>query len=159
MTKIQDILSPHRVLVDCHISSKKRALELLSKMIAEDLNLEGVTHQDILHGFLARERLGSTVITKGIAVPHTRLAQVERPIGAFIKLHEPIAFDNHDEHNVSMLFGLVMPENNKQEHISVLSCLAECFQCQTRIAQLNDTHGIEEAYRLLTLCQADVVIE
>lgn len=159
MTKIQNILSPERVLVDCHIASKKRALELLSKLIAEDLHDAPIKPQDILEGFLARERLGSTVITEGIAVPHTRLAGIDKPIGAFIKLHEPIHFDNHDDHHIDLIFGLVMPENNRQEHISVLSCLAECFQCQSRIAKIRAAHTIDDIYDLMVECQADVTIE
>ena len=95
---IEDILSTSHILTDCHIASKKKALEIISKLIAEVL--PGISSQTILEGFNAREKLGCTVITPGIAVPHTRIHGVQKPIGAFLSLHETINYDCHDQQNV-----------------------------------------------------------
>lgn len=157
MTKIEDILSVNYISINCKIASKKRALELLSEMIAEDSTT--ITSAEIFAGFTAREKLGSTIITPGIAIPHTRLASVKLPIGAFIRLDQQVNYDCHDQKNVDILFGLVMPSNDKQQHISVLSCLAECFNSPQRIEKVRNANSVDEVFDLLTECKADVNLE
>jgi nitrogen PTS system EIIA component len=151
VTKIQDILTPHHVLIDCRINSKRRTLELLSKLIAEQF--DNLDAQDVFAAFVAREKLGSTVITQGVAVPHARLPQATKTVGAFLRLHDPIPYDDHDDHQVDMIFALIMPkQSNQQEHNSILSCLAGCFCYEERIKKLRAAKLPQDAFDALTYC-------
>ena len=123
---IISLLTPSRTLQAVEGGSKKRVLEMASKLIAESVG-EEVTHELIFTGLIGRERLGSTGIGEGVAIPHCRLAGIEAPIGALIHLAEPIDFDAIDSRPVDLLFFLLVPEAACDEHLGTLAKLAEVF--------------------------------
>ena len=120
---IRDILSPERIRCDVPATSKKSALETLSEVLAS--SDPALTPGTVFDCLIARERLGSTGLGDGVAIPHGRLPQVERAIGAFLKLSQAVDFDALDKQPVDLLFGLVVPTDCTDEHLQILAHLAE----------------------------------
>lgn len=123
--EIAQILSPDRTL--CHIEgvSKKRALEILANTIAESSPM--LDADDIFRRLISREKLGSTGIGHGIAIPHSRIPGCDRTLGALITLKEPIDFDSMDGEPVDVLFAMLVPEESNDEHLKTLAALASAF--------------------------------
>jgi len=122
---IEDILTPERALLNVAVTSKKKLLEFLAGFVTEQL--PGSTADDIFDRLLSRERLGSTGIGEGIAIPHCRLRYCEQAIGILMKLEEPVDFDSIDGKPVDLVFALLVPEEATEEHLQVLAMLAENF--------------------------------
>jgi PTS system nitrogen regulatory IIA component len=122
---ITDLLIPERVTC-CHdVGSKKRLLEYISELLAtSSLKL---SQNDIFNALLSREKLGSTGLGKGVAIPHGRMTSLEKPVCAFVKLDTPIDFDASDGQPVDLIFTLLVPEDSTEEHLQVLSTIAEIF--------------------------------
>jgi PTS system nitrogen regulatory IIA component len=107
------------------VTSKKRTLELLGELIAEGQS--EFTSREIFDSLIGRERLGSTGLGHGVALPHGRLSQGQCAIGAFVKLKSGVDFDAIDQQPVDLVFGLLVPEHFTDEHLKILSYLAEMF--------------------------------
>ena len=122
---ITDLLLPERVTCCRDIGSKKRLLEHISELLASSSPL--LSQNDIFNALLNREKLGSTGLGKGVAIPHGRMASLEKPVCAFIKLDTPIDFDASDGDPVDLIFALLVPEDSTEEHLQVLSTIAEIF--------------------------------
>jgi PTS system nitrogen regulatory IIA component len=123
--KLADILKPDRVVVGTSVTSKKRALEEVAKLLAAGTS--GVAHGDILHSLTAREKLGSTGLGHGVAIPHGRIAGVTQSIGAFVRFKHPVDYETHDGRPVDLVFGLIVPQNATGEHLQHLAAIAEKF--------------------------------
>ena len=122
---ITDLLIPERVTC-CHdVGSKKRLLEHIGKLLASSSPL--LSQNDIFDALLNREKLGSTGLGKGVAIPHGRMASLEKPVCAFVKLDTPVDFDASDGEPVDLIFALLVPEDSTEEHLQVLSTIAEIF--------------------------------
>jgi PTS system nitrogen regulatory IIA component len=122
---ITELLIPERVTC-CHdVGSKKRLLEYISELLANS-SLK-LSQNDIFNALLSREKLGSTGLGKGVAIPHGRMASLEKPVCAFVKLDTPIDFDASDGQPVDLIFTLLVPEDSTEEHLQVLSTIAEIF--------------------------------
>lgn len=124
--EIQDILSPERVACDIDASSKKRALEYISTMLASSKSSHLMAH-DVCESLMAREKLGSTGIGAGVAIPHGRVANADKTLAAFIRLHRGIDYDAVDDQVVDLIFALLVPEESTEEHLHILAELAEMF--------------------------------
>lgn len=122
---IADIIAPERTRVADNVQSKKRALERLAELLAEATPY--LHASEILNGLVAREKLGSTGIGDGVAIPHARMKGIDDCAGAFIRFAEPVAFDAADEQPVDLVFGLLVPEQSTQAHLDLLRRLAEMF--------------------------------
>ena len=120
--QIQSIITLNRTLCGLEGGSKKRALELLANAIAEDL--PEIDADDLFRRLVARERLGSTGIGHGIAIPHCRAENCSGTIGALITLAEPIDFDSIDSQPVDILFAMLVPEDAHDDHLQNLAALA-----------------------------------
>ncbi len=120
---ISEILAPERILCDVKVASKKSALETMSQLIATSDSL--LNYTDIFDSLNSRERLGSTGLGNGIAIPHARIKGITGPLAAFLQLSEAIDFDAVDKKPVDLLFGLVVPIDSTEEHLKILSCIAE----------------------------------
>ena len=133
---LRDILTLQRTAIGVTAGSKKRALEVLGNMAAEDE--AELNPAEVFESLIARERLGSTGIGHGIAIPHGRLKNSERAIGALIHLAEPIDYDAIDDEPVDLLFALLVPEHATEEHLEILAQLARLFSdadCRKRLRE------------------------
>ena len=122
---ITDLLSPERVSCRDELGSKKRLLEQLGELLASSSPV--LSQHEIFDALLNREKLGSTGLGKGVAIPHGRMAGLEHPVCAFIKLGAAVDFDTSDGQAVDLVFALLVPENSTEEHLQVLSTIAEIF--------------------------------
>ena len=126
--KISDVLSPE--LTRCAFSgrSKKRIIEALSQLLAEHLNVGNELSERLFDNFVAREKLGSTGLGKGVAIPHCRTSGVKKIHGCLVKLTHPVDFDAIDDQPVDLIFALVVPEEKNDEHLSTLARIASIMQ-------------------------------
>ena len=128
MISLSDILPVSHIILDAETSSKKRLFECVAQLFAAQ---SGLPQSEIFDCLVARERLGSTALGQGVAMPHGRHASVSAATGAFIRLKEPIEYDAPDNKPVSLVFVLAVPENECGQHLGVLSHLAERFADKT----------------------------
>lgn len=122
---IETILAPELTLCRVAGTSKKRVLEYISEEIHK--HNPGLNEGLIFNNLVARERLGSTGIGQGIAIPHCRLEGCDQVIGVLVTLEEGVAFDAIDNQPVDLLFALIVPKEATSEHLELLSQLAEKF--------------------------------
>ncbi len=146
--QLADILTPERVVAHVDAGSKKRALEKLSEIIAEHSSL-GMPAVDIFDSLLARERLGTTAIDHGVAIPHGRLKDSDQTLGAFIQLNEGVDCDAMDQQAVRLLFALLVPEQSTEEHLQLLARLARMFSDAELRQQLMQAKDDRELYERL----------
>lgn len=122
---LSSILQPGSAFCGAPGTSKKRTLEVIADFIAsqhDELNSE-----DIFMRLIERERLGSTGLGNGIAIPHSRMPDIEDAVAALITLDTPIDFEAIDEQPVDLLFVLLVPEESTQEHLNILAMVAGLF--------------------------------
>ena len=144
--KLDSILSPDRTLCGLSGSSKKRVLENISQFICRDL--PEFNPNQLFDSLLAREKLGSTGLGNGIAIPHCRITQCQQIIGTLIKLDQAVDFDAMDNKPVDLLFVLLVPEQAHDEHLNVLATLAELFGNLSFCQKLLSADCSERLYRL-----------
>lgn len=147
MNQLEDLLAPERVLHHPAVGSKKRALELLAEVMVS--GLAGIRVADALASLVERERLGSTGLGHGAAIPHGRLEGLERAVCAFLLLDKAVDFDATDEAPVDMICGLLVPENSTSEHLGILALLAEMFSDAGLCARLKAARSDREIHDLL----------
>ncbi len=124
--RIDDILNQQRTQVGASASSKKKAIEQVAKLISDDAG--ELDLNELITSLMARERLGSTGLGHGIAIPHCRLAGCKQVVGALMRLEHPIEFDAIDGEPVDLLFALIVPQDANQAHLETLAALAERFE-------------------------------
>jgi PTS system nitrogen regulatory IIA component len=122
MNRLSAILPPEHVLVRVDVTSKKRAFEEAG-LLFEDRH--GMNRALVADSLFARERLGSTGLGYGVAIPHGRIKGLKNPMAAVFQLAAPIGFDAPDEQPVSLLIFLLVPEASTQKHLEILSEIAE----------------------------------
>ncbi|MBP7581512.1 MAG: PTS sugar transporter subunit IIA, partial [Vogesella sp.] len=128
MSLIGKILPQQNVLADVDVSSKKRLFEQVGLMVE---NSHGIARSDIFDSLFAREKLGSTGLGQGVAIPHGRVKGLKEATGVFIRLASPIPFDSPDGKPVNLLFVLLVPEQATDLHLQVLSELAQLFSSRS----------------------------
>ena len=122
---IHDLLSPERISLDLHAGSKKRLLELISEKLAD--NSSELDQREVFDSLITRERLGSTGLGEGVAIPHGRVAGIHHVEAAFFRLSKPLAFEATDGKPVDVLFALAVPEECGEDHLKLLAHIAELF--------------------------------
>jgi nitrogen PTS system EIIA component len=148
---ISEILGADRVESDLTFTSKKKALEELSKLLAK--GEPSVSSTDILASLAGREKLGSTGLGHGVAIPHGRMAGVESSVGAFMRLKHPLDYDAHDAHPVDLVFGLMVPQNANEEHLKHLAAIAEMFSDEAFCQKLREAPDDAALYTLIARYQ------
>ena len=146
-----DLLSPARVRANAAVTGKKRLLEQLAQLLAEG---GGEGERGIYDSLCNRERLGSTGLGHGVAIPHGRSARAVSATGTFLRLAEPVDFGAPDGQPVDLVFALVVPEHYAQQHLMLLANLAEMFgdaDFRQRLRQATDSAAL---YALLADWQA-----
>lgn len=132
----ENFLTLERISCQNPAGSKKRLLEEIGGLLANPV--QGVNPEQVFDKLLERERLGSTGMGQGIALPHARMKGVEQAIGALIQLRTGIDFDAIDNHPVDLAFGLLVPENATNEHLELLAKLASLFSNSDFSARLRE---------------------
>ena len=122
------LLPPENILLDLEVGSKKRAFEHLALLFE---NNYGIAHNLVFDSFFSREKLGSTGLGQGIAIPHGRIKGLKEARGAFVRLVTPIPFDAPDGKPVFLMYALLVPEHATEQHLQILSDLAERFSEST----------------------------
>ncbi len=145
--KISEILTPERTGYQVDASSKKRVLELLSNKLAEAQ--EGISSSEVFDSLLARERIGSTGLGKGVALPHGRVKDIDQTICAFFQLREGIDFDSIDQQPVDLVCALLVPQSSTDEHLRLLASLADIFRDEEFCSRLRKASSREALYREL----------
>ena len=146
--QISEILSSDSILCGQTLTSKKTALEELAKLLADkDTSLSYIEVFDCL---VAREKLGSTGLGNGIAIPHGRKKKKKKTIAAFMQLKYGIEYDAVDQAPVDLLFALLVPEDSTDEHLQTLSHLAEMFSNTETLEQLRSETTADGIYKILT---------
>lgn len=145
---ISDILSLHSTAAHAHSESKKSALELISKLAASHVTT--LESRNVLSTLINREKLGSTAVGHGVALPHARMHGIDKPVGVLVQLVKPIDFDAPDDQPVDLLFGLLIPEDATEEHLNTLAMLAEHFSAETFRDKLRQAQNNDELYDIAT---------
>ncbi len=145
---VKTFLSQHRTRCGVETSSKKRALEILSQTISEDQPT--LDANEIFQNLIAREKLGSTGLGQGIAIPHCRLSNCASTVGALITLASPIDFEAIDGKPVDILFALVVPEEAHEAHLQTLSAIAERLNQSDFLKQLRHSDSAEKLFAAAT---------
>jgi PTS system nitrogen regulatory IIA component len=145
---VSDLLNPDRILVSAHATSKKRLLELVSTALAG--NDDTAASREIFESLIARERLGSTGLGNGVAIPHGRISGSDGVQAAFVRLARPLDFDAIDGKPVDLLFALAVPEHCTGDHLKLLSQIAELFSDEPFLQKLRDASDCSELLQLLS---------
>jgi PTS system nitrogen regulatory IIA component len=146
--RITEILIPEQIVIGAAASSKKRVLEQLSELLAH--GTDDLDATEIFNRLLARERLGSTSLGDGVAIPHARMGGNQYTLAAFMRLEQGINFDAADQRPVDLFFALLVPEESTETHLQLLAQLAEMFRDQklcTRLREAKDPDILLEILR------------
>lgn len=146
---IIDLLAPVRVHANVQATSKKRLLELIATTLIEPLD-DSELERRIYDSLCARERLGSTSLGHGVAIPHGRIDGLPAPTGAFFRLIDTLPFDAPDEQGVDLVFALAVPGHFTQEHLVLLSQLAEMFSDTAFCQHLRSIRDDADLHHALT---------
>lgn len=146
MNRLASILPTAQVLVHVDATSKKRAFEEVGLLFE---NLHGLNRALVTDSLFARERLGSTGLGHGVAIPHGRIKGLKAPMAAVLQLAQPIGFDAPDEQPVSLLIFLLVPEAATQKHLEILSEIAELLSDATLRTKLNTSASASELHGLI----------
>jgi len=146
MNRLAAILPPAQVLVQVEVTSKKRAFEEAGLLFEE---LHGLSRALVADSLFARERLGSTGLGHGVAIPHGRIKGLKSPMAAVFQLAHPIGFDAPDEQPVGLLIFLLVPEASTQKHLEILSEIAELLSDTTLREKIKATQDASALHSIV----------
>ncbi len=145
--EISDLIRPESVVANLRVSSKKQVLQELAKRAADLIGLHERAVFDVL---LERERLGTTGVGNGIAIPHGKLPSLDGMMGMFARLEEPVDFDSIDDQPVDLVFLLLAPESAGADHLKALARVSRLLRDRGICEKLRVTDNVEGLYTLLT---------
>jgi PTS system nitrogen regulatory IIA component len=145
--EIADLLTPNAVIPGLRSGSKKQSLQDLAKVAAQ---ITGVDERQIFEVLLERERLGTTGVGNGIAIPHGKLAGLDRLYGVFARLDKPIDFEAMDEQPVDLMFLLLAPEGAGADHLKALARVSRQLRDGAFCDKLRGSDSRDALYALLT---------
>jgi nitrogen PTS system EIIA component len=148
---LADLLSPEAVMPALKANSKKQLLQELAAKAAE---VTGLSEREIFDVILQRERLGSTGVGNGIAIPHGKLTALDRIVGVFARLDHPLNFDALDDQPIDLAFLLLAPEGAGADHLKALSRIARVLRDGDMVAKLRATNSASALYTFLTQDEA-----
>ena len=151
MSLISSLLEPSQVALDVDAPDKKALFERAAAMLEA---ASGLSRTQVVDSLLARERLGSTGLGQGIAIPHGRVKGLRNAVGAFLRVRVPIPFDAPDDRPVGMAFVLLVPERATDAHLQILSELAQMFSDRELRRLLAAAPEAASAQRLIAGWQA-----
>ncbi len=145
--EIAELLSPEGVIADLKVTSKKQALQELARRGSELIAIKERAVFDVLQ---EREKLGTTGVGSGIAIPHGKLPSIDRLHGLFARLEKPIDFDSIDERPVDLIFLLLAPESAGTDHLKALAKVSRLLRDDQVCEKLRGSDNTEALYALLT---------
>jgi len=139
---IARLLPETNVALDLELASKRRVFDEAGMIFQHH---QGIARSTVFDSLFARERLGSTGLGQGVAIPHGRIAKLAAPVGAFLRLKEAIPFEAPDGRPVNLLFFVLVPEKATETHLQILASLAEMFadaDMRQRLSELPDVASV-----------------
>ena len=147
MNLVSRLLPLNHVLLDLDVSSKKRLFEQIGLLFE---NSRQIPRARVFDSLFDREKLGSTGLGYGVAIPHGRIKLLKEPVCAFVRTASPIAFESPDGQPVNLVFAMLVPEHATEAHLELLSELAQMFSDAELREALATTADIQAAHRLIT---------
>lgn len=144
---IADMIEPSAIIAKLRVTSKKQALQELAKRAAE---ITGQSERAIFEVLIERERLGTTGVGNGIAIPHGKLPDLDRLYGLFARLETPIEFDAIDEQPVDLICLLLAPETAGADHLKALARISRLLRDPAMCEKLRGSDSADAIYALLT---------
>ncbi len=144
---LSDILDNDAVFCDVKAASKKQLLQELAKFSSK---ITGLDSRQIFEALLQREKLGSTGLGRGIAIPHVKFPQLDRVYGLFARLSKPINYDSVDGEPIDLVFLLLAPENAGADHLKALARISRLLRDNKTVQKLRGTENKNGLYALLT---------
>ena len=145
--EITDLLTRESVHISLRATSKKHALQELAHRAAD---ITGLHERTIFEILLERERLGTTGVGKGIAIPHGKLVELERLYGMFVRLDQPVDFESVDDQPVDLIFLLLAPESAGADHLKALARVSRLLRDPSICEKLRESEDPESLFSLLT---------
>jgi PTS system nitrogen regulatory IIA component len=145
--EISDLLTPEAVVAKLHATSKKQVLQELAKRAAE---LVGEHERVVFDVLLERERLGTTGVGGGVAIPHGKLPRLSRMVGLFARLEKPVDFESIDEQPVDLVFMLLAPASAGADHLKALARVSRLLRDRKMCEKLRGSDTADALYALLT---------
>lgn len=142
-----DLIKPEAIIPSLRVKSKKQALHELAEKAAK---VTGLGAREIFDTLMQRERLGSTGVGRGIAIPHGRLPRLDRIVSVFARLPEPIAFEALDDEPVDLIFLLLAPEHAGADHLKALARISRLLRNHATIEKLRGANDRAALYAVLT---------
>ena len=152
MTLVAKLLNESHVLVDLEVSSKKRLFEQAGLLFE---NQGGIARSVVFESLFARERLGSTGLGQGVAIPHGRIKGLKEAQGALLRLAQAVPFDAPDGQPVGLVFVLLVPEKATEKHLQILSELAQMFSDRSLREAMARAPDAAALHQLVTAWQPD----
>ena len=145
--EINELMTPEAILPALRVTSKKQALQEISKRAAA---LIRIPERSVFEVLIERERLGTTGVGHGIAIPHGKLANIDKLYALFARLETPIDFDSIDEQPVDLICVLLAPESAGADHLKALARVSRLLRDQTTCEKLRGSESADAIYALLT---------
>jgi PTS system nitrogen regulatory IIA component len=155
MNRLAAILPSAQALVQVDVTSKKRAFEEAGLLFE---NLHGLNRALVADSLFARERLGSTGLGHGVAIPHGRIKGLKSPLAAVFRLNQAIGFDSPDEQSVCLLFFLLVPEASTQKHLEILSEIAEMLSDSGFRESLKQSTDAQDLHQLIVTWHSSLTV-
>ena len=143
---LSELLNENAILPTLKVSSKKQAIQCISEKAAE---ITGLNEREIFETLLQRERLGSTGVGSGIAIPHGKLPSLDKIYGVMARLERPISFDAMDDQPVDIIFLLLAPEGAGADHLKALAKIARVLRDGDMVNKIRATSDPEALYSVL----------
>lgn len=152
--RVRELLSEDRTYSGIAVSSKKRLLDQVAQLAAA--SCDDLDEQAVFEALVAREKLGSTGIGEGIAIPHCRLGCCDSATGLLLKLSEPVEFDAVDGRPVDLVFVLLVPEQDPEQHLKTLSHLANLFNDDDYRKELRQATSSQKLFQVAVESAAEL---
>jgi PTS system nitrogen regulatory IIA component len=153
MNLIAKLLPPSNILLDLDVTSKKRMFEQAGLLFE---NNQGLARSLVFDSLFSRERLGSTGLGQGVAIPHGRIKGLKEAVGAFVRLAQPVPFDAPDGKPVNLVFLLLVPEQATEQHLRILSDLAQMLSDRELRDKLTTESDASKIHQIITVWQPHV---
>ena len=144
---MNDLIGSQGVVANLKVGSKKQALQELSARAA---NITGLTEREIFSVLLERERLGTTGVGQGVAIPHGKMDRLDKIHGLFARLKSPIDFDSVDDQEVDLIFLLLVPTDAGADHLKALARVSRLMRDKTACEKIRGSDNADAIFALLT---------